>query len=896
MQEKQISSMKCSVNDFAESLSLDGAWDFELGGQKGSFESPGTWEAQDYPHRVDGPAHFHKQIFVPAAWHDQSIQLQFDAVSYDVEVRVNSTLVGTHRGLWTAFAFDVSEVIGPGENNTIDLTVYKPGEHFPMRESLAGFLPDVAATFGGIWQSARLVAFPSASMNDVWLRPDIATNSVAIQAVVLQAAEFSAEVTVFAPDGTPVATTDTPILGGKITTILTIPSPQYWYPNHPACYTAEISLKNDQGVQARVGRTFAFRMLSRQNEQLLLNGDPIFLRGVLNWGWYPKILCPAPDEATIRDEFRRIREYGYNMVKLCLYVPSPLYFEIADQEGMLLWLELPLWLPQVTLRLRKQVLLEYADILAQVHHHPSIVIYSLGCELGDAADEELLGKLNTIVRSGTSGVLVCDNSGSGEAYGGLAFDYADFNDYHFYCDLHYFTPLIDHFRRDWRPIRPWIFGEFCDADDYRDLDEIKDHFGGSLPWWYTEQNPVHLLSAIAYSQQESRMANLTLGFSQQDLQRISRQQSFVVRKTILEKARSRGAMGGYVVTGLRETPLATSSMFDDLGRAKYPAASFRQFNDDAVLILEQGRARVWKHGGDRPAPLDKCNVQAGTEINLRIVLANADREIPGGELIWTLADSQGNNIANGSFQVDSMPPSSTPHEIAAIHFGAPQLDWAQQYTLSAELSGATRNDWPLWVYPAVSSWPGRIAMYDPSGVLDKFNGVINGAQHMSRPSDFNMIDDHLLVSSIYSQDVYDHVWCGGRAIILQAGAGTLPAVPCPFWRESIKLLYDHPILKSFPHDGFVDLQFYNLASDHALNTAQIQAAIPNISRIKSIVRRLDARQFTTLDYLIELEIGAGKLLVSTLRFQGSSGEQTPDFKSSIVRQYLLKQLLAYLTE
>jgi hypothetical protein len=181
-------------------------------------------------------------------------------------------------------------------------------------------------------------------------------------------------------------------------------------------------------------------------------------------------------------------------------------------------------------------------------------------------DADLLGQLDHILRSRTSGVLACDNSGSGEAYGGLAFDYADFNDYHFYCDLHYFGPLVDHFRRDWRPPRPWIFGEFCDADDYRDLDEISAAHGGALPWWYTAQNPIHPLNRLGYPEQQARMERLNLGFDGQALQRISRQQSFVVRKAILEKVRSRAGMGGYVVTGIRDTPLATSAMFDDLSR------------------------------------------------------------------------------------------------------------------------------------------------------------------------------------------------------------------------------------------------------------------------------------------------------------------------------------------
>jgi hypothetical protein len=53
------------------------------------------------------------------------------------------------------------------------------------------------------------------------------------------------------------------------------------------------------------------------------------------------------------------------------------------------------------------------------------------------------------------------------------FYYADFTDYHPYYDLHFFEPLLDNWRRDWQPPRPWIFGEFCDSDTFRDLSEMK---------------------------------------------------------------------------------------------------------------------------------------------------------------------------------------------------------------------------------------------------------------------------------------------------------------------------------------------------------------------------------------------------------------------------------------
>ena len=100
-----------------------------------------------------------RTIFVPDEWQGKRVQLQFNAVSYYVEIKTNGRIVGSHTGLWTPFAFDVTDTVRPGQENSIHLTIYKPGGRFPLRESLAGFLPDVAVMFGGVWQSTQLVAF-----------------------------------------------------------------------------------------------------------------------------------------------------------------------------------------------------------------------------------------------------------------------------------------------------------------------------------------------------------------------------------------------------------------------------------------------------------------------------------------------------------------------------------------------------------------------------------------------------------------------------------------------------------------------------------------------------------------------------------------------------------------
>lgn len=876
-------------NELAETLSLDGVWEFSLKDASGAINVPGTWEAQNYPRYEEGPAVYRRTFQVPAVWQGKTVQLQFDAVSYHVEVEVNGTAIGTHTGMWTPFAFDVSAVLQFGADNEISLTIFKPGERFPMRESLAGFLPDVCLPFGGVWGGVRLAAFEGAAIGDFWLLPDVDMGVVQVNLTTHQADGLGAAITVFDPDGNTVAVWEGS--AQDVSAVLEVANIQRWSADSPLLYTVEVKLLAGDSVQAIARKKFGFRALTTSGEKVYFNGETVFLRGVLNWGWYPEIFCPAPDEATIREEFRRIRGLGYNMVKLCLYVPSPLYFEIADEEGIFLWLELPMWLPQVTERLRLQAPVEYSDIFARVHHHPSIVIYSLGCELNAAADGDLLSNLNALARQRVSGALMCDNSGSGEAYGGLGYDYADFNDYHFYADLHNFTPLVDHFRRDWREARPWIFGEFCDADDYRDLNQIAVGMGGSLPWWLAEKNPLHPLTFIAYAEQPERMAKLDLSpFDHDGIQWVSRQQSLVVRKVILEKVRARAGMSGYVVTGIRDTPLATSSMFDDLGRQKYESAVFSAFNNDSVLILEGGRRRTWRNGGDRIAPLDKHCYTSGAPLDFRIVLAHVGRDLAGGELRWRLVDVDATMIASDSIPLDALVADGVPREIAHIHLAAPEVDHARPITLEVQLEGVAENRWPIWVFPKVEKWPAGLAIHDPFGGLATYEDLL--ATEGTGPAEWA---GKVLLTTAYSPQVGDFVRAGGKALVIQNGPGGIPGAPGPFWREAIKLLYRHPVLDHFPHEDYTDVQFYHLATDYTLDSARFVADTPDVRQVLPLIKRLDARHFTELDYLVEFRIGMGRMFASTLRFAGGMGDQVAGLRWSPAGRWLLHSLITNLS-
>src|SRR4029077_14230064 len=115
-------------------------------------------------------------------------------------------------------------------------------------------------------------------------------------------------------------------------------------------------------------------------------------------------------------------------------------------------------------------------------------------------------------------------------------------------------------------------------------------------------------------------------------------------------------------------------------------------------------------------------------------------------------------------------------------------------------------------------------------------------------------------------------------------------------RESIKLIYQHPILEGFPHQGYADLQFYHLATDYAVDTERVRSQFDDVKQIQPVIRRLDARQFTLLDYLVEIQIGQGTLLASTLRFGGGVGDQVSGLQHNIAGRHLLSLMMNYLLE
>lgn len=870
-------------------------WQIRHDGETGwqPVRVPGCWEDAGFPVDEAGPFWYRCALDLPPPAPGQRLWLRFGAVSYDCEVWVDGQAAGAHRGMWDPFEVEIPPGAAQGRQAEVLVRVEKPASltagpdsppvtgRFPLRQTLSGFLPYVwGHAFGGIWQEVTLRATGERHIGSVRVQGRAGGG---VRAWGECSAPGPVALRIDDPEGRPVLETSLNA-GPTFEWSGRLAEARPWSPASPALYTARLWVAGGEERRVR----FGFRTLRARGARLVLNRQPIYPRMVLSWGWYAGSRCPNPGPARVREDLLRLRSMGYNGVKVCLWFPPSYYFDLADELGMMLWVELPMWLPQPGPGFQEQVTAEYARLVREAAQHPSVLLYSLGCELNQDVEAGFLAGLYRQTRALAGDALVCDNSGSGEAYGGWVGGESDFYDHHFYCDVQQLRPLLDAFAPGWRGSKPWLMGEFCDYDTLRDLPEVVREAGGTPPWWMRgegRENPQGARWEMRVTGHEEAMRRSGLGERWEELVRASMRQGLLHRKVTLEAVRARPEVSGYVVTGEVDTPVNTAGMWDDGGRSKFEADEFRAFHDDMVLLAGWDRKRAWVAGGDRPAFRDPYSYRAGAPIRVHLLCSNYGPFRGRGHLAWEVGAPGGVPAAVGGGLVRLR--RGQVQEVGLAEFAAPAAERAARLVLRARLRAGGRehtNEWPLWVYPA-DAWAGvaRSWLDDPAGVLGDVGALAR--EWIGPPG------EGVRVCTAWTPEVDGWVRGGGRAVLLQqrrGAAGPLPVVECPFWREALVWAEPHRAWGGLVEAGSVGLQLWSVAPDCALDASAA------VGQWTPLLRRLDTRGLDVHEYAGVLEWGLGRVVVTTLRLQGGLGEQPVGLGRSPAAAALLAAWVGYL--
>lgn len=315
------------------------------------------------------------------------VLLRFGAVQYGVAVILNRVPVGYHRGGSTPFVVDVTDSIT--RNNRIVLVVEnnRRSDRIPMTNT-------DWFNYGGVHRSIELLRLPAVAIRDhvVALVPGSGYKEISCR-IELTDRAAGGEVVVRIPRLK--VEERIPVVDGIAETTLSA-SPELWSPEAPVLYEVVVEYGTDR-VYDRIG----FREITRSGNEIRLNGTPLFLRGVsiheesVRFG---RSLL----EAEVRENLAIAKRLGCNFVRLAHYPHAEQTARIADEIGMMLWEEIPVYwaIDFGNERTYADAENQLSELIRRDRNRASVVIWSVGNENPDT--DERFRFMSSLVRRARS--------------------------------------------------------------------------------------------------------------------------------------------------------------------------------------------------------------------------------------------------------------------------------------------------------------------------------------------------------------------------------------------------------------------------------------------------------------------------------------------------------------
>ena len=354
-----------------------------------TMQIPGDWNTQD--ERLffyEGTVWF-KKSFQAVPMSDCRTLLYFGAVNYDCRVWVNGKEAGHHVGGFTPFNFDISDLLREGENVVIVKVDNKRHAEDVPTQIFDWW------NYGGITREVKLVKVSPVYLEDYNLQLTSLEGRQISFSVKLNKPEANHTVTLAIPELKIKKTLTTAADGTAAVSMKA--KPQLWSPETPKRYQVEITL-DDSTIADSIG----FRKIETRGKQILLNGQPIFLKGISIHEEKPNGGGRANSPEDARTLLSWAKDLGCNFVRLAHYPHNEYMVREAERMGILVWSEIPCywtiaWTNPATLDNARQQL---TDMIRRDHNRANVIIWSIANETPHSAERDaFLGTLAKHARS-----------------------------------------------------------------------------------------------------------------------------------------------------------------------------------------------------------------------------------------------------------------------------------------------------------------------------------------------------------------------------------------------------------------------------------------------------------------------------------------------------------------
>ena len=361
------------------------------------MQIPSDWNTKD--ERLffyEGTVWF-KKSFQAVPMTDCKTLLYFGAVNYDCHVYVNGKKAGHHIGGFTAFNYDISDLLVEGENTVIVKVDNKRHADAVPTQIFDWW------NYGGITRDVKLVKVPMVYLEDYnlqLLKGEAKGKKRQITfSAKLSKPEAGHTVTVSIPELKLKKTFTTDADGQVQSSIFNIQSKalQLWCPENPKLYRVDISLDT-----STISDEIGFRSIETRDKQILLNGQPIFLKGISIHNEKPNGGGRANSVEDARTLLGWAKELGCNFVRLAHYPHHEEMVREAEKMGILVWSEIPVYW---TIAWKNAQTYENAqnqlhDMISRDHNRANVIIWSIANETPHSKDRDLfLGNLAQYART-----------------------------------------------------------------------------------------------------------------------------------------------------------------------------------------------------------------------------------------------------------------------------------------------------------------------------------------------------------------------------------------------------------------------------------------------------------------------------------------------------------------
>jgi hypothetical protein len=874
-------------------LRLNGAWDYELDYDdkglaeewfnrklsKANFILPGTTATNHVGEALEmkaelnresvrclrqefkfvGAAWYQRRVEIPSVWTGKEVFLFLERVMFDSTLWINGQEVGSQDSLSVPHGYNITKYIIGQSECVITLRIDNRDIH-NIGPNPSAYTDETQTIWNGAVGRIELFARDKIYLVNVQIYPKISTKSIKVKAEINNSFEKKAQaylnVKVFDKEGKTVYCSPLSelnyIIDGKNQFVEFIckldEEIQEWDEFSPEVYNLEVNLEGtlrEERYSDTKTITFGMREFKAEGSQFVINNKKTFLRGTLECCIFPLTGFPPTDKASWLEIFTTIKNYGLNHLRFHSWCPPEAAFEAADEKGVYINVEAPMWMDTWTgyavgscPEHYSYLPLEAQRIIDTYGNHPSFCMFSNGNELN--GDFKLLHDMIVRLKEiDNRRVYTLTTNWDRAADEADDFFVAQTVDGVGIRGQYFLDKLVESTNLDFNNAinlrnTPIVSHEVGQYSVYPDMEEIPEYSGVLKPINFEAiQNDLKSKGMLKYAK------DFTMG---------SGKLAALLYKDEIEAALRTESFGGFQLLDLHDFPgqsTATIGILNSFWKSKglISESNFREFCSPIVPLLR----------------IDKKIYNNDEQLNGQIQISNfGPVDLKDSTINWEIKFANGDLFAKGDLMGICLPQGTLVKagEIKALSFET--IHKASQLTVTIGIEGTdARNQWQLWVYPKVNDVEESKDIIIATIIDEKVDGYLQQGKKVL------LLPEVTKVKEVYAGKFFPVFWSPVHFVSKD---------PCGLVCKN-----DHPVFKDFPTDSYASYQWKKLLENSF--TMCIDSFPEEFEPIVQIIPNFYNNHRMT--NMFEAKVSNGRVLICSMDFTKADTEGKQLFRSII---------------